>query len=85
MGLGVRELVVLIACGVILLLALTQEGDLHIEPAWFQPVEFHPSTTSTAAGAGPDLGQLMTTYANGIAPLENELVSVAIGESAQQT
>ena len=71
MSLGVRDLAVLLACAIMLLLALTQEGDLHIEPAWFQPVEFH---SSASIGGGADLGQLMTTYSNGIAPLDNEIV-----------
>lgn len=77
MGLGFRELFVLLSCGVILLLALTQEGDLHMEVAWFQPIEFF-GTTSASGGGGPinapPLGTLMTTYANGVAPKENEIV-----------
>lgn len=81
MSLGLRELVVLLACGTILLLGLSQEGDLQIEGAWFQPVEFtgidtHGGGVGSLGGrSGPDLGQLMTTYANGIAPTENEIAS----------
>lgn len=73
MALGVRELAVLLCCASMALLALQQEGDLHIEPAWFQPIE--RQLTSSANARVGDTHELMHTYANGIAPLESELVS----------
>jgi hypothetical protein len=71
MALGARDLFVLVCCAALALLTLQQEGDLQIQPAWFQPLE-----TKIDSGAMPHSSmQLMSTYANGIAPMENELAS----------
>jgi len=75
MGLQLRDLCVLLLCAGLSLLALQQEGDLEVQPAWFQPLEHHSDSSSHARGA-TDSSHIMSTYANGIAPLENEMVSV---------
>lgn len=77
MALGVRELALLLCCAAMALLALQQEGDLHIEPAWFQPIERQMHANTRGEGH-----EIMHTYANGIAPLESELVS---GTQRQRT
>jgi hypothetical protein len=77
MGVRLRDICVLLCCTALALLALQQEGDLDVQPVWFQPIEHITQTSGQARGSAVDSGmQLMTTYANGIAPLPNELVSV---------
>jgi hypothetical protein len=77
----VREVVVLLCCALLALLALQQDGELQVAPVWFQPLERGQRTDSgghivrTRGSADEDM-QIMQSYANGIAPLENELVYV---------
>lgn len=73
MALGLRDVAVLLCCAAMCLLSLQSEGDLHIEPAWFQPIEM--AHTDSAHSRGAHAHEIMHTYANGIAPLESELVS----------
>ena len=72
MGVGARDLFVLVCCASLLLLALQREGDLRLQPDWFQPIEAH--FTSTANARSGHAHDIMHTYANGIAPLDSELV-----------
>jgi len=65
MALGVRESGALLACCILLLLAVRQEGDIRIERRWGQAIE--------GVMDGVDGEGIMATYANGIAPMENEI------------
>jgi len=75
MALGVRELAVLLCCAALALLALQQEGELQVQPVWFQPIEHSIDAVHDghAHGRGASDVQIMSSYANGQAPRENEL------------